>query len=99
MNRTIESVVVALAPGRSEEEFLRACAATEPFLKEQPGFMWRRIVKLDPGRYMDILEWRSQAEADAAMKASMTEASMAEMMNTLDPHSVVVAQYPVVSAL
>jgi heme-degrading monooxygenase HmoA len=99
MNRTIESVVVALAPGRSEEEFLKACTATESFLKEQPGFMWRRIVKLDPGRYMDILEWRSQAEADAAMKASMSEASMATLMNTLDPHSVVVAHYPVVSAL
>jgi hypothetical protein len=99
MNRTIESVVVALAPGRSEEEFLKACTATELFLKEQPGFLWRRIVKLDHGRYMDILEWRSQAEADAAMKASMSEACMTELMNTLDPHSVVVAHYPVVAAL
>jgi hypothetical protein len=98
MNRTIESVVVALAPGRSEEEFLKACTATEPFLKEQPGFMWRRIVKLDPGRYMDILEWRSQAEADAAMQASMSETCMTELMNTLDPHSVVVAHYPVVAS-
>lgn len=99
MNRTIESVVVALAPGRSEEEFLKACSATDSFLQRQPGFMWRRIVKLDPGRYMDILEWRSQAEADAAMKASMSEACMADLMDTLDPHSVVVAHYPVVSAL
>lgn len=99
MNRTIESVVVTLAPGRSEEEFLKACAATDAFLKEQPGFLWRRIVKLDPGRYMDILEWRSQAEADAAMKASMEEACMADLMRTLDPGSVVVAHYPVVAEL
>jgi hypothetical protein len=56
-------------------------------------------VKLDADRYMDILEWRTQADADAAMKASMTEACMAELMQTIDPHSVVVAHYPVVSAL
>jgi hypothetical protein len=99
MSHTIESVVVTLAPGHNEGEFLKACAATDSFLRAQAGFLWRRIVKLDADRYMDILEWRTQADADAAMKASMTEACMAELMQTIDPHSVVVAHYPVVSAL
>jgi hypothetical protein len=99
MSRIIESVVISLASGRSETEFLRACSATDAFLHRQPGFLWRRIVKLDPGRYMDILEWRSQGEADAAMAASMAEPAMANLMKTIDAHSVVVAHYPVVAAL
>jgi hypothetical protein len=99
MSSTIESVVVTLAQGHNEADFLKACVATEAFLHNQPGFLWRRIVKLNPGRYMDILEWRSQTEADAAMKSSMTEACMADLMRTIDEGSVVVAHYPVVAAL
>ncbi len=98
MSPIIESVVLELAAGRSEAEFLAACAESDTFLRQQPGFLLRRVVRLDQGRFMDLVEWRSQAEADAAMKASMSEPRVAKLMQALNPHSLVVAHYPVVSA-
>jgi heme-degrading monooxygenase HmoA len=99
MNKIIESVNVKLAPGISEETFLRACKGVEPFLKRQPGFLSRRIARMEEGRYIDILEWRSQEEADKAMALSMQEPGMAAIMETIDAESMVVSHHRVVAEM
>lgn len=98
MKPVIETVTVNLAPGASEASFLEACRRTEEFLRRQPGFVWRRILALGDGRYMDVLEWRGRAEADAAMAASMSEPCMAKLMELIDPARVTVVHHEVVLA-
>lgn len=99
MSNVIEIVTVTLAPGVGEAQFLKACGATNSFLTSRPGFLSRRITRLEEGKYADILEWTSQSHADAAMQASMTEPCMGGLMQAIDMEKMVITHQPVVASL
>ena len=63
-----------------------ASAAMEAFLASRAGFV-QRVVHRDvkaPRRFMDIVEWRSLEEAEAAAQAAEKEESVAAFMQAIE---------------
>lgn len=67
MNKTtIEIARIVLAPGKTEADLISASDRfQEQFLRSQPGFLRRELARLDDTTYVDIVHWRSHADAEA----------------------------------
>ncbi len=79
----MDTTVVEWAPfrlldGKTEDELLEASSALQvAFVAQQPGFIKRELVKHADGSYVDLIHWRSQADAEAAMKRAESEPACA----------------------
>lgn len=83
-----EIVTFRLAPAITEDAFLAAAAATEPFVRAAPGFRKRRLSKAEDGRWTDYVEWASRATAEAAGQAIMAEPAAAPFLKAIDMSTV-----------
>lgn len=63
---TIELVQFRLKAGVDEAAFLEAAADTQRAITRLPGFLGRELLRDDDGIWVDIVHWRSKAEALAA---------------------------------
>ncbi|MBM3940355.1 MAG: hypothetical protein FJ318_05610 [SAR202 cluster bacterium] len=80
-----EVVVFKLKPGVGEREYLDAAESIDAWLRRQPGFVRRRLTKAVGGdQYIEVAEWRTVAEAEAAAAASMSEPSLARVFSMLE---------------
>jgi quinol monooxygenase YgiN len=78
----VKEVVVYVVHESALATLAEASAAMQAFLATRAGFH-RRTVHRDAKnahRFMDIVEWSSLAEAEAAAQAAETEASVAAFM-------------------
>lgn len=85
---TVEIAKINLAAGKSEAELVAASEQfQQEFLGKQPGFLRRELLRLDEGNYLDLVHWRSAADASAVMEHAMAspqcQAYFAVM--TMDP--------------
>ena len=85
----VEVVTFRLLPGADEAAFLVAARATEVPLREQPGFLRRRLVQGADGQWTDWVEWRDAASAHSAAEVMMAEPAFGPFMAMIDPASVV----------
>ncbi|MGI1661199.1 antibiotic biosynthesis monooxygenase family protein [Palleronia sp. KMU-117] len=83
-----EIVTFRLAPGTSEAAFLQAARGTVPFVKAAPGFVARRLSRLDDGTWTDHVVWASMDQAMAAAEALMAEPAAAPFLQAIDMASV-----------
>ena len=68
MQAMIELAPIRLAAGRTEAELLAASDAFQrDFLSGQPGFLRRDLVRKSERDFVDIVHWRSAADAEAIM--------------------------------
>lgn len=68
MPHTIEWAEFALQPHVTESALLAASAAMQrEFLNHQAGFIARQTLKLNDGRYADLVTWRDDESAREAM--------------------------------
>lgn len=71
--------------GVARADLLRALAAAEPWLAVQPGFVSRRLLHDEAqDTWVDVIEWRSAAEAHQAMDASATAPFAAAFGDVID---------------
>lgn len=64
----IEWAPFRLADNVTEAEFLAASEALQDdFLRGQPGFVSRDLLRDDDGGYVDLVVWQDRASVDAAM--------------------------------
>lgn len=79
MPHTIEWAECSLQPHVTESALVAASAAMQrEYLDHQAGFIARQTLKLNDGRYADLVTWRGQAAARAAMRnAPKSSACMA----------------------
>ena len=70
---TVELVTFKLNEGADEAAFLQAADAVMADIRQLPGYMRRELLKGDDGQWIDVVHWRSRADALAA----------AELFNTL----------------
>ena len=69
----IELATIKLAEGKSEADLVTASAAFQrDFLAKQPGVLRRQLVRKSTGEYLDIVHWRSSADADAVMQLAQS---------------------------
>lgn len=66
---TIELVQFRLKAGVDEQTFLAAVGDTQAAITRLPGFLSRELLKGDDGLWVDLVHWRSKAEALAAAEA------------------------------
>lgn len=68
MSTIVEMAPIKLAAGKSELDLLNASNTfQQDFLAAQPGFLRRELVKKPDGNYIDIVHWRSEADAKAIL--------------------------------
>lgn len=66
--RVMEFAPFRLKPDVSETALLDAAAKMqECFLKRQPGYLSRELMRGRDGSYVDVIWWRSHADAAAAI--------------------------------
>ncbi|MDE1992113.1 MAG: hypothetical protein KGI75_06395 [Rhizobiaceae bacterium] len=66
--RVMEFAPFRLKPDVSEGALLAAASRMqERFLKQQPGYLDREVMRGCDGGYVDVIWWRSHADAAAAM--------------------------------
>ncbi|AZO27681.1 MULTISPECIES: antibiotic biosynthesis monooxygenase [Mesorhizobium] len=69
---TVEMAKINLAVGKSEAELVAASERFQrEFLGRQPGFLRRELLRLYEGNYLDLVHWRSAADARAVMEHAM----------------------------
>jgi Antibiotic biosynthesis monooxygenase len=81
---TVEIVHFRLKPGVDETAFLSVVDATQPPIAKLPGFLRRSVQRNAEGLWVDIVHWRSEAEALAAAAKFPTMPEMGEFVAMLD---------------
>ncbi len=85
MNTIVEMAPFKLAAGKSEQDLLLAWTTFQKdFLAEQPGFLRRELVKKPDGDYLDIVHWRSEADALAIMAKIEDSPACAMFFSVMD---------------
>jgi predicted enzyme related to lactoylglutathione lyase len=84
----LEVVLFRAKAGVSDEEVLQGSAQIQPWLAGAAGYLKREVSKGEDGQWVDIVHWRSLAEAQQAAEQLMAEPTAAEFMRMLDPESI-----------
>jgi hypothetical protein len=72
MTIIVELAEINLADGCGEAELRAASDAFQAdFLRHQPGFLGRELLRGAEGAFYDLVHWQDQASADAIMAAAM----------------------------
>ena len=66
MTHTLERVVFKAAAGIDDAAMIAGAEQTNDWLKEQPGFLYRTLVKDADGTWSDLVFWASPEAAQAA---------------------------------
>jgi heme-degrading monooxygenase HmoA len=81
---TVELVTFRLQKGDTQG-FVDANAAINDWLRRQPGFVSRHLAEREEGSYLDIVFWKTHADALAASTRMMEEMAQSEAMTMIDP--------------
>ncbi|MBG7620824.1 hypothetical protein I5R65_15260 [Herbaspirillum sp. AP02] len=73
MAQAIEITRFHLAAGVTMKQFIAANADVDEWLRQQPGFILRRICVQDDGMVVDMLLWTSVANGQRAARGIVTE--------------------------
>ncbi|WP_052245224.1 hypothetical protein [Halocynthiibacter namhaensis] len=94
----LERVRFKTLPNTDEAAFLEAAQASFAWVKTQPGFMYRTLVK-DGDHWEDLVYWDGQASAQAGGAAFMASAENAAYGAMISPGTVVMAHLPQMLAI
>jgi hypothetical protein len=87
-SKVLELVVFKLAPGVSREQFLGTADGLSDWVGRQPGFISRELSHDAEGdRWIEVVWWKTMADAKAAAELAMTSESWAPMF-AADRHGV-----------
>lgn len=67
-HNVMEVATFRLNDGLSREAFLTTVPATTDYLSSMKGYMSRRLVESEAGHWIDLVEWESIADAEAAAR-------------------------------
>jgi hypothetical protein len=85
----VELVQFKIARGVDEETFLRASDNIQSFLNRSRGFVHRELVRTPDGlHWVDIVKWRSRAEAEQAMRNASKDPNCMTFLGLIDKSSV-----------
>lgn len=88
MQSTIELVSFKLKSDADETQLADLQPAMNEFIKQQPGFHYRSLVKDTDGQYLDIVYWDSEEKAKAAGSKFMEQTWAQQMMSLVDESSI-----------
>ena len=86
--KVLELVVFKLRQGVTREQLLATTDAVSAWAGEQPGFVSRELsYDAEGDRWIDVVWWRTLAEAQAASELAMTSEACAPMFSLIDMES------------
>ncbi len=81
----VELASIRLAEGKTEADLIAASTRFQSaFLERQPGFLRRELMKKADGTYVDVIHWRSKAEADAVMDVAQNAPAAHDYFSVMD---------------
>jgi hypothetical protein len=90
--KALELVVFKLGEGVSREQFLGTVDAVSAWAGEQPGFISRELsYDAEGDRWIEVVWWKTMADAHAAAELAMTSDSCAPMFALIDEKSTLMA--------
>jgi hypothetical protein len=88
MTRAIEIASFKLKSSLGAEDFVKANADVEPWLRHQPGFVSRIMVEQSDGMIVDMVIWESAAEAEDSAQRLMKELAGSPVHDVIDQRTV-----------
>ena len=86
--KVLELVVFKLAADATREQFLATVDQVSNWISSQPGFISRELCEdAEGGRWIEVIWWRTPADAQAAAELAMTSESCAPMFGLIDMES------------
>jgi hypothetical protein len=84
----MEITTFCLARGVTMQDFIAANADVDAWLKQQPGFILRRICQGADGRVTDMLLWESVKDGERSALGIVTELAHSPVHAAIDQSSV-----------
>ena len=98
MKNALEIVTFKIKDGVKVPDFLKASAELEEgFAKKQEGFIDRTFARSEGNDWVDVIRWKTMADAEAASKAAMQSPVCAPMFGMIDEPSVRMMHFEVLS--
>ena len=88
MTEAMEITTFHLSKGVSMKDFIAANADVDAWLKQQPGFIMRRISQRSNGLVTDMLLWASTKDGERAAKGIVTELASSPVHAAIDQSTV-----------
>jgi hypothetical protein len=86
--RVLELVVFKLKQGATREQLLSTVDAVSAWARTRPGFLSRDLAySAAEDRWIEVIWWRTLAEAEAAAEAALSSADCAPMFGLIDMDS------------
>jgi hypothetical protein len=86
--KVLELVVFKLGDGVTREQFLGTVDGVSRWISRRPGFISRELSHDGDGdRWIEVVWWKSMAEAQAAAELAMSSDSCAPMFALIDMES------------
>ena len=86
MSRVVETAAFRVRDEVTEERLVEASAEFQrQFLDRQPGFIRRELLKLSDRDYVDLVHWRSGADAAAVLERATASAACQRYFSVMDP--------------
>ena len=84
----VEVVLYRTRPDISETQIIDASDALQMDLEDCPGYLSRRLLRTQDGLWVDMVEWLSLQQAEAAAAAIMERPSAAHFMALVEESSI-----------
>ena len=84
----LEVVLFRAKAGVSDDQVLQGSAQIQPWLAGAAGYLKREVSKGEDGQWVDLVHWRSLAEAQQAAEQLMAEPTAAAFMSMIEPESI-----------
>lgn len=88
MQSTLELVSFTLKPDTDESQLNDLQPELNAFIKQQPGFHYRSLIKDTDGKYLDIVYWESEELAKAAAFKFLAQPWAKKMMSLIEETSI-----------
>ncbi len=76
---------IKLAPNKTEADLLAASAKFQSnFVANEPGVLRRELVRAQDGTYLDIVQFRSEADMADVMEKEMASPACADFFSVMD---------------
>jgi hypothetical protein len=98
MKNALEIVTFRIKGGIKVPDFLKASAEMEErFARKQAGFLSRTFARGEGNDWVDVIRWKTMADAEAASKAAMQSLACAPMFGMIDEPSVKMMHFEILS--
>lgn len=84
----LEVVLFRAKAGVADEQVLQGSAQIQPWLEHADGYLSRQLSKSEDGQWVDLIHWRTLAEAHQAAEQLMAEPTAAAFMSMIEPESI-----------